>query len=89
MGEDGAGEIGGGVVLRQPMRKPAVFDGQSSWEAYYTQFELLSDLNHWSVDQKSSYLAVSLRGSALPVLTNLLQNRFGTGQQTELNRANL
>jgi len=53
--------------------------------------------------RESSYLAVSLRGQALTVLTNLpaeqrqdyqtltraLQNRFGIGHQTELNRAKL
>ena len=102
--EDGMEEANEGVVVwRQPMHRPMAFDGKSSWEAYCTQFELLADLNRWGPEQKASYLAVSLRGAALTVLTNLpagqrrdyqalaqaLQNRFGTGHQTELNRAKL
>ena len=80
--------------------KPIAFDGRSSWEAYSTQFEMLAELNGWSEAEKA---AVSLRGSALNVLTNLpekqrrsysalvrvLKNRFGTGHQAELNRAKL
>lgn len=94
---------GGSGILRQAMHKTNAFDEQSSWEAYSTQFELLADLNHWTMDQKAAYLAVSLRGTALTVLTNfppeqkqdyntlsqVLQNWFGTGHQTELNRAKL
>lgn len=64
---------------------------------------MLAELNGWSEAEKATYLAVSLRGSALNVLTNLpekqrrsypalvqvLKNRFGTGHQAELNRAKL
>ena len=100
-------EVGGADVTatgtQKPLHRPAPFDGKSSWEAYSTQFELLSDLNHWSQTEKAVYLAVSLRGPALTVLTNLpagqrrdysaltraLQNRFGTGHQRELNRTKL
>ena len=72
-------------------------------EAYATQFELLAELNKWSEVEKATHLAVSLRGTALTVLTNLtperrrdyntltaaLENRFGSGHQAELNRAKL
>ena len=64
---------------------------------------LHAELNHWTEEEKATYLAISLRGTALTVLTNLpekqrrsypalvqaLRNRFGTGHQTELNRAKL
>ena len=101
---EGVGEIEeADITVRRPMHRPSAYDGKSSWEAYFTQFEMLADLNRWGVQEKASYLAVSLRGSALTVLTNLpagqrrdydaltkaLQNRFGTGHQTELNRAKL
>ena len=79
------------------------FDGKSSWEAYQTQFRLLAELNHWTEQEKAAHLAISLRGSALTVLTNLpeeqrnnfsalsaaLKNRFGNNHQAELNRAHL
>ena len=78
----------------------ATYDGKSSWEAYLTQFKLLSELNHWMEQQKATYLAISLRGPALTVLTNLaegqhgnftaaLKNRFGSSHQAELNRTHL
>ena len=85
------------------MTKPLPYDGQSSWEAYKLQFEMLAQLNGWNEAQKATYLAVSLRGTALTILTNLppgqrseyrsllsaLDNRFGTAHQTELNRVKL
>ena len=85
------------------MQRPPPFDGKSTWEAYRTQFSLLAELNGWTEQQKAAYLAISLRGSALTVLTNIpeeqrrdytalsaaLQNRFGNTRQAELNRAQL
>ena len=85
------------------MQRPPPFDGKSIWEAYRTQFSLLAELNGWTEQQKAAYLAISLRGSALTVLTNLpeeqrrdytalsvaLQNHFGNTRQAELNRAKL
>jgi hypothetical protein len=64
------------------------------------QFSLLAELTE---QQKAAYLAISLRGSAQMVLTNLseeqrrdytalsaaFQNRFGNTRQIELNRAQL
>ena len=85
------------------MQRPAPYDGSSVWEAYCTQFGLLAGLNKWTDQEKAAYLAISLRGSALTVLTNLpeeqrsdyaalcaaLENRFGNTCQVELNRARL
>ena len=82
------------------MQRPAPYDGSSAWEAYRTQFGLLAALNKWNDQEKAAYLAISLRGSALTVLTNLpeeqrsdygalnaaLENRFGNTRQVELNR---
>ena len=36
------------------------YDGKSSWETHLTQFKLLSELNHWTEQQKATYLAISL-----------------------------
>ena len=83
--------------------RPSLFDGKSSWEAYQTQFKLLVELNHWMEQEKATNPAISLRGSALTVLTNLpeeqcsnfsalsaaLKNRFGNNHQAELSRAHL
>ena len=82
---------------------PPPFDGKSTWEAYHMQFSLLAELNGLTEQQKAANLAISLRGSALTVLTNLpeeqrrdytalaaaLQNRFGNTHQAELKRAQL
>ena len=50
---------------------PAPYDGTSAREAYCTQFGLLARLNKWTDGERAAYLAISLRGSALTVLTNL------------------
>ena len=36
-----------------------------------TQFGLLAGLNKWNDQEKAAYLAISLLGSALIILTNL------------------
>ena len=60
-------------------------------------------MNRWSDAEKAAYLAISLRGPAATVLTNLppeqhrsyealttaLDTRFGLSHQTELNRMRL
>ena len=85
----------------QPRLAP--FDGKSAWDVYRAQFELLASLNKWSNADKATHLAISLRGAAATVLTNLhpaqrqsyealsaaLDSRFGTAHQTELNRMRL
>ena len=64
---------------------------------------MLARVNHWTELEKATFLAVSLRGPALTVLSNLaperrydyqhlvtvLQNRFGAANQAELNRMKL
>ena len=35
------------------------------------QFEMLAQINHWNGEEKSTYLAVCLRGSAQAVLSNM------------------
>ena len=63
---------GGGVLQRPPP-----YDGCSYREAYRAQFEMLSQLNHWTETEKATLLAVSLRGAALTVLSNLTSERRG------------
>ena len=76
------------------------YSGDSLWESYLAQFEITAQLNGWSDQQKAAFLATSLTGSALNVLTNLppgrrddyktlvsaLESRFGTTHRTELSR---
>ena len=87
----------------RPVQKPAVFDGRSSWEAYVTQFEIVAEINQWDGPDKAAFLATSLRGPALTVLSNLpsesrvdypslvaaLESRFGNKKQSELHRMKL
>ena len=64
----GGGADGDGSGSK-PVQQPAPYDGKSAWEAYRTQFSLLAELNNWTEQQRAAYLAISLRGSALTVLT--------------------
>ena len=96
-----ASGIGRGAASH--MQKPPPFDGRAPWDAYKLQFEMLADVNHWSDAERATYLAISLRGSALTVLTNIssdhrgeyatlmaaLDKRFGSAHQADLNRAKL
>ena len=64
------------------------------------QFEMLARINQWNAEEKSTYLAVCLRGSALAVLSNMpadklyncddlisaLEARFGNAHQSELHK---
>ena len=82
---------------------PTPYDGHTSWDAYMTQFDMLSELNGWSDAEKATYLAINLKESALTVLSNLpepqrrdypsltaaLDARFGVAHLTELNRMQL
>lgn len=83
--------------------KPQYYDGSDDWEEYITQFDILSDINNWSYESKSLYLAGSLKGPARAILNELssserrdfeklvraLSNRFGTSNRAEMFRARL
>lgn len=45
------------------MQRPVNAEGKSSWEAYYAQFKIISQMNHWSEEQKALFLAASLKGT--------------------------
>lgn len=97
------GSDSGGVHRAGATQRPPLYDGRSSWDAYVTQFGMLAHLNNWNEEEKATLLAVSLRGAALTVLSNLpaerrgdyralvtaLENRFGTAHQAELHRMKL
>jgi hypothetical protein len=82
------------------IRKPNMYDGQSSWEAYYAQFCIIANMNRWNDMEKAAFLATSLKGTALQVLVNLssdrrqnvqalvgaLSSRFGTSHRTEISK---
>lgn len=81
--------------------KPQQYDGKDDWDEYVTQFDILSDINRWSYESKSLYLAGSLKGHARAILNELspserrdydklvkaLSNRFGTTNRAEMFRA--
>ncbi|CAG2188291.1 unnamed protein product [Mytilus edulis] len=52
-------------------KKPVLYDGETNWEDYLVQFELIAAINKWSDLEKALELATSLRGSAQSILTNL------------------
>ena len=94
---------GPGPGVTHKVQRPQPFGGDAPWDAYKLQFEMLAEVNMWSDGEKATFLAISLRGPALTVLTNLppegrrtytalvaaLDKRFGTAHQTELNRMKL
>ncbi|KAJ3645651.1 hypothetical protein Zmor_023292 [Zophobas morio] len=49
------------------------YDGKASWEEYFTQFNIIADLNGWNNSEKVNVLAAMLRNSAVNVLQNLPQ----------------
>ena len=99
------GVVGGGAAAgtSKTVQRAPPYDGRSAWEAYRTQFEMLSRVNCWSEEEKATYLAVSLKGPALTVLSNIprdnlydyaslvsaLESRFGSSHQAELHRIKL
>ena len=52
-------------------QRPPLYDGRSSLDAYITQFKMLAELNRWSEVERATLLAVSLRGAASTVSSNL------------------
>ena len=57
-------------ICNLPVKQPVKTEGKSSWEAYYAQFTITSQMNHRTEEQKASFLAASLKETALPVLIN-------------------
>ena len=84
-------------------RKPATYDGSSSWKDHLVRFELVADLNRWPENIKALELAASLRGVAQGVLSDLpadqrkhytslvnrLTARFEPENQSDIYRARL
>ncbi len=58
-------------VPANKIKRPAPYDGKSSWEDYLVQFEMISEINQWNERTKALELATSLRGQAMGVLTDL------------------
>ena len=93
----------GGRDSSRSYQRPPPYDGRSPWDAYRTQFQMLSTVNGWSTEEKAAYLAVSLKWAAVNVLNGIpadqlydydtllaaLEARFGNGHQAELNRMKL
>ena len=52
-------------------KKPATYDGKSSWSDYFAQFEMTAILNNWDERRKALELATSLTGAARGVLSVL------------------
>ena len=61
----------GSVPRAGATQRPPLYDGRSSLDAYITQFKMLAELNRWSEVERATLLAVSLRGAASTVLSNL------------------
>ena len=51
--------------------KPPEYEGKTSWETYFAQFEPATNANAWSNAQKATALIVALRGTPLETLQSL------------------
>ena len=51
---------------------PDTFDGSTDFEERITHLNLCSQINGWSEGQKVKFLAVRLRGAALQVYTDFV-----------------
>lgn len=85
------------------IKRPAVYDGETNWEDYLVQFELVSAINKWDDKEKALELATNLRGIAQSVLTDLnpemrvnynclvsaLRSRFQPTNQAEMYRVQM
>ena len=56
------------LPVHASQKKPASYDGISSFQDYFVQFEMIGDLNRWDEKPKGMKLATSLRGAAQTVL---------------------
>jgi hypothetical protein len=99
-----SGHTGGSGWSGDKIRmRPSKYDGETPYEDYQVQFDMLSHLNNWDDTSKAMYLAGCLCGSARAVLADLparerysytsldraLRARFGTDDQSELFKAKL
>ena len=81
-------------------KKIACYDGNTDWNDYLVQFEMVSQLNGWNNETKAMELATSLKGPALSVMVDLdptmrnnytelvsaLENRFKPAASVEIYR---
>ena len=61
------------TLNRQPVQKPKPYDGTTTWDAYFAQFQIIGQVNNWNDGEKAAFLASSLKGQALTVLGSLRQ----------------
>ena len=62
-------------ATRRKPKKPATYDGKTSWKDFHVQFEMIAALNGWDEVTKALELATSLRGNAQSILTDLDPDR--------------
>ncbi|CAG2243501.1 unnamed protein product [Mytilus edulis] len=59
------------MKIEKPVVPPSKYDGSVPWEDYKIQFEMISELNCWTDNQKAMFLATSLSGNAQSVLADI------------------
>ena len=59
------------VKIEKPIVPPSKYDGSVPWEDYKIQFEMISELNCFTDNQKAMFLATSLSGNAQSVLDDI------------------
>ena len=62
---------------KKPVATPDRYDGSSPWTSYQRHFELCAQINTWDECAKAHFLAVSLKGRAQQVLSNLAPWQLG------------
>lgn len=91
------------ILPRREVMKPQCFDGKESVNSFLAHFENCARFNHWTEEDKCSWLQWSLKGKAQQVLWDLpqsyltsfssivmaLRERYGSEHQRELYRIEL
>ncbi|KXJ26789.1 hypothetical protein AC249_AIPGENE26432 [Exaiptasia diaphana] len=67
--------IGNAAIEEKPKVKPSTYNGSTPWEDYLAQFELVAEINKWSMTSKATYLAnrSRLKDEKLPELAQAIR----------------
>jgi hypothetical protein len=69
---------------REWAQAPPTFNANTSWAMFRRQFETVTEHNHWSDQEKSTYLITALKGQAADMLHGIPTNMTYEGAHQAL-----
>jgi hypothetical protein len=67
-------ELGRAQGMGTSTVQPPTFNGNTSWSVFWRQIETVTEHNHWSDKEKSTYLITAVKGRAADVLHGIATN---------------